>query len=80
MPSRWLCERVVYLRRRCLAYEAAVMAGTDPPVEAGTYSNHANALQGYLRTLGLERRARTVRTLREVMNGAAASEGERGPT
>lgn len=27
LPSqkRWLCERVVYLRRRCLAYEAAVL-------------------------------------------------------
>jgi hypothetical protein len=54
----WLCERVVYLRRRCLAYEAAVLAGTDPPMDAGTYSNHANVLQGYLRTLGLDRKAR----------------------
>jgi hypothetical protein len=68
---RWLCERVVYLRRRCLAYEAAVLAGNDPPMDAGTYSNHANVLQGYLRLLGLERRARPVRTLAEVMRGDA---------
>lgn len=37
-------------------------------MDAGTYSNHANVLQGYLRTLGLERRARSVRTLRDVMS------------
>jgi hypothetical protein len=57
--KRWLCERVVYLRRRCLAYEAAVLGGTEPPMDAGTYSNHANVLMGYLRTLGLERQARS---------------------
>ena len=66
---RWLCERVVYLRRRCLTYEAAVLAGTEPPMDAGTYSNHANVLQGYLRTLGLERKARSVRSLHDVMQG-----------
>lgn len=60
--KRWLCERVVYLRRRCLEYEAAVLAGTAPPdgVDAGVYSNHANVLQGYLRTLGLARQAKAV--------------------
>jgi hypothetical protein len=70
--KRWLCERVVFLRRRCLAYEAAVLAGTEPPMDAGTFSNHANVLQGYLRTLGLERRSRAARTLRDVMQQGAA--------
>ena len=71
-PQRlWLCERVVYLRRRCLAYEAAILAGTEAPMDAGSYSNHANVLQGYLRTLGLDRVAKPVRTLREVMGSAA---------
>ena len=70
--KRWLCERVVFLRRRCLAYEAAVMAGAEPPMDAGTYSNHANVLQGYLKTLGLERRAKNVRSLHEVMSGNVA--------
>lgn len=69
--KRWLCERVVYLRRRCLAYEAAVLAGTAPPMDAGTYSNHANVLQGYLRTLGLERHQKPVRSLHEHLNGNA---------
>ena len=70
--KRWLYERVVFLRRRCLAYEAAVLAGTAPPMDAGTYSNHANVLQGCLRTLGLERRAPSLRTLRDVMQQGAA--------
>jgi hypothetical protein len=70
--KRWLCERVVFLRRRCLAYEAAVLAGTEPPMDAGTFSNHANVLQGYLRTLGIERQARSAGRLRDVMNGNAA--------
>ncbi len=74
--KRWLCERVIYLRRRCLAYEEAMMRnaelapGADPlplPMEAGTYSNFANVLQGYLRTLGLERRAKPTQTLRDIM-------------
>lgn len=70
--KRWLCERVVFLRRRMLAYEAAIMAGTDPCMTAGEYSNFANVCQGHLRTLGLERRARNVRSLRDVMQEGAA--------
>jgi hypothetical protein len=57
VQRRWLCERVVFMRRRMLAYEAAIMAGTDPPMDAGTYSNFANVCQGHLKTLGLERQA-----------------------
>jgi hypothetical protein len=57
VQRRWLCERVVFMRRRMLAYEAAVMAGTDPPMDAGTYSNFANVCQGHLKALGLERQA-----------------------
>ena len=76
--KRWLCERVVYLRRRCVAYEAAVMRNADLkpgeealplPMDAGTYSNHANVLQGYLRALGLNRQSRPAETLRDVMRG-----------
>jgi hypothetical protein len=76
--KRWLCERVVYLRRRCIAYETAVMHNADLgpgqealplPMEAGTYSNHANVLQGYLRTLGLSRQSRPAQTLRDLMRG-----------
>jgi hypothetical protein len=72
--KRWLAERVVYLRRRCIVYEAAVLAGTEPPtgMDAGVYSNHANVLQGYLKTLGLERQAKST-NVREYLNLEQAS-------
>jgi hypothetical protein len=56
----WLCERVGFTRRRVLAYESDVIAGRTRRIDAGVYSNLENVLQGYLRLLGLERRARTV--------------------
>ncbi|MHB8811692.1 MAG: hypothetical protein ACYDAE_00315 [Steroidobacteraceae bacterium] len=87
--KRWLCERVVYLRRRCLDYEAAVLhnANREPaeperplPMDAGTYSNHANVLQGYLKTLGLSRQAKRGPTLREYMTGAVEESGSEPPS
>jgi hypothetical protein len=81
--KRWLTERIVYMRRRMLAYESAVMAqeaaiaaGLEPaklPMDAGTYSNFANVCQGHLKTLGIERSARPVRSLRDVMNGSSVT-------
>jgi hypothetical protein len=47
------------------------MSGKALPFEYGVCSNLANVLVGYLRTLGLERKARTVRRLADVMSGAA---------
>lgn len=85
--KRWLCERVVYLRRRCVAYESAVLHNAELapgeaelplPMEAGTYSNHANVLQGYLRTLGLERQSRPTERLRDLMRGDAEHAPDRG--
>ena len=70
--QRWLSERIVFLRRRMIAYETAVLSGADPPMTAGEYSNFANVCQGHLRALGLERRARNVRSLRDVMRGSDA--------
>jgi len=71
--QRWLCERTVFLRRRMLAYETAILNGTEPPMTAGEYSNFANVCQGHLRVLGLERKARTVRRLADVMRGEGAA-------
>lgn len=62
-----LVERVAYLRRRILDYETAVLNGETPSMDAGTYSNHVNVLLGHLRALGLARRAKAARGLREVM-------------
>jgi hypothetical protein len=75
--QRILCERIVFMRRRALEFESAVMAGRDPPYEHGAYSNICNVLAGYLKALGLERRARSVHTLRDIMNGTA--EAPAGP-
>ena len=68
----WLAERVVFLRRRALEFETATMAGKTPPFDAGTHSNVCNVIVGHLRALGLERKARNARTLRDVMNGTPA--------
>ena len=63
LQRRWLCERAVWLRRRALQFEAAVMAqaaaieaGTEPatlPMDHGAYSNCVNVLLGLRKTLGL---------------------------
>jgi len=75
VQKRWLCERIVFMRRRMLAYESAVLAGTDPPMDAGTYSNFANVVQGHLKSLGLERRAHPVQQLREYLASKENAEG-----
>jgi hypothetical protein len=67
--KRWLCERVVFLRARMVEFETAVLAGKEPPMTHGEYSNFANVCQGHLKTLGIERQARAVKSLREIMNG-----------
>jgi hypothetical protein len=70
--KRWLCERVVFMRRRMLAYEAAVMEGAEPPMTAGEYSNFANVTQGHLKTLGLERQASRANGLQAYLAKGAA--------
>jgi hypothetical protein len=69
-----IVERVVFLRRRVLAYESAVLHNEAKrpeqpemplPMDAGTYSNHVNVLLGLLRVLGLERRQKPVKRLHE---------------
>ena len=69
--QRWLSERIVFLRRRMIAYETAVLGGKDPPLTAGEYSNFANVCQGHLRALGLERKSKTIRSLRDHLSSSA---------
>jgi hypothetical protein len=64
VQQRWLCERVVYFRRRMLDYETTVLTGGKPTMDAGTYSNFANVCAGHLKSLGLERKARKLTDLR----------------
>jgi hypothetical protein len=76
-----IVERVVFLRRRVLAYESAILHNNSRdadaperplPMDAGTYSNHVNVLLGLLKALGISRRQRPVKRLHEVMRGEAA--------
>ena len=66
-----LVERAAFLILRIRQDESAVLAGRDSPLDNGTYSNHVNVLVGVLKSLGLDRKARNVRSLREVMGSAA---------
>lgn len=70
--QRILCERIVFMRRRALEFESAVMAGREPPYEHGAYSNICNVLVGYLKALGLKRQARPIESLHEAMAAAEA--------
>lgn len=71
-PRQILVEKAAHLYLRTVEFETAGMLGHPLPFDAGVYSNKLNLLQGYLRTLGLERKARNVRTLAQVMRGDAA--------
>jgi hypothetical protein len=71
-----IVERIVFIRRRVLAYESAVLfneakranqAEMPLPMDAGTYSNHVNVLLGLLKALGIARRQRPVKRLHEHM-------------
>jgi hypothetical protein len=82
VQRRWLTERIVWMRRKMLQFEIAVMAqaaaveaGTELPtlpMTAGEYSNFANVCQGHLKTLGMDRAARPGRTLRQAMAGTVS--------
>jgi hypothetical protein len=75
-----IVERVVFLRRRVLAYESAVLFNESRrvnqpplplPMDAGTYSNHVNVLLGLLKALGIARRQRPVKGLRQHLEAVS---------
>jgi hypothetical protein len=47
--------------------------GKDRTIDLGAYTQAINSLLGLFRLLGLERRQKPARSLREVMNGTAVS-------
>lgn len=67
-----LVERAAFLLYRIRQHECAVLAGRDPPTDAGVHSNLTNVLMGVLKALGLERRAKLARTRHDIMSGAEA--------
>jgi hypothetical protein len=73
--KRWLAERVVFMRRQMLAYETAILGGTVPTMDAGTYSNFANVVVGHLKTLGIERQTRATNGLRDYLARPKAGTG-----
>jgi hypothetical protein len=67
-----LVERAAFLLYRIRQHESAILAGREPSTDPGTHSNYVTVLSGVLAKLGLQRRARSVRSLRDVMQGSAA--------
>jgi len=61
-----LVERVVFLYLWVTQYETALFEGKTPPFDHGAYFNKVNTLHGHLKTLGLERRQKPVRSFAEA--------------
>jgi hypothetical protein len=69
--KRSLVRRAAFMELLCETQEINFTAGK--PCDVGAYTQALNSMQGAYKTLCcLERRARTVRTLREVMDATAA--------
>jgi hypothetical protein len=67
--KRSICRRAAFLELLCETQELRFTAGE--PCDVGAYTQAFNSMQGAYKTLGcLERRARTVRTLRDVMDAS----------
>jgi hypothetical protein len=68
--KRSLCRRAAFLELLCETQELRFTAGESADV--GAYTQAFNSMQGAYKTLGcLERKARNVRSLRQVMDGTA---------
>jgi hypothetical protein len=67
--KRSLIRRAVFLELLAETQEMKFTAGE--PLDIGGYTQAFNSMIGAYRLLGLERKARTVRSLRDVMQGAA---------
>jgi hypothetical protein len=66
-----LCRRAAFLELLCETQELRFSSGEAADV--GAYTQAFNSTQGAYKTLGcLERRARNVRSLRELLDGASA--------
>jgi hypothetical protein len=62
-----LVERITHMQLRVAAYETAKWEGTPTDLDDGTYSNLVSLLKGYLKDVGLKRRARSVDGIHEYM-------------
>jgi hypothetical protein len=65
-----LVRRAVWLEAVVETFEQGLAC--DRLTDLGAYTQAINSMLGIYRQLGLERRLKTVRSLRDVMSGAAA--------
>ena len=68
--KRSLIRRAAFIEALCEGQELKVTAGQE--IDAGSLTQLTNTLLGIYRMLGLERRLKPIRSLREVMSGSAA--------
>jgi hypothetical protein len=66
-----LIERITFLTLKVSEYETAKLNGKVPELEDGTYSNHVNVLKGYLKDVGLKRRAKHLPSVRGYLEQTA---------
>jgi hypothetical protein len=66
---RSLVRRAVFLEALVESQELKLAAGQ--PIDVGAYTQGINSMLGVYRLLGLERRQRPVRSLRDHLNGTA---------
>jgi hypothetical protein len=66
-----LCRRAAFLELLCETQELRFTAGE--PADVGAYTQAFNSMVGAYRMLGLERRQRPVKRLRDVMRGDSPS-------
>ena|SRR5258708_9895973 len=68
--KRSLIRRAAFIEAMCEGQELKLIRGQE--IDVGALTQSTNTLLGIYRMLGLERRLKTVRSLRDVMSGAAA--------
>ena len=71
--QRSLVERALWLEHWLAVQEQALAAGQYETFDAGRWTQACNALQGILKTLGIERRARDVTSLADYIAQKAAT-------
>ena len=64
-----LCKRAVWVEAMVESHEQNL--ANAQPIDAGAYTQLINSLLGLYRVLGIERRQKPLRTLRQVMDNAA---------
>ena len=65
-----LCKRAVWIEAMIESHEQNL--SNSLPIDAGSYTQLINSLLGIYRALGIERRQKPLRSLREIMDGKAA--------